>query len=600
VDVSKPYSPTVAFGAAGLVAYACAAGSPDEGALDASAGPDASAADSHVTVAACGQQNEPCCADAGCSADGSFCSAANVCKSATPTDIGVPCAGGSTCMSGVCTQLQGLDASSGALPPSDAVCSEPCDTTSDCFAGWTCEIAQPGSPAPPQGKRGICVCSPVVETCDGKDDNCDGVIDEEPQADKACSTAAGAPEQCRDAGCMCVTQCDGGCVDLASDVNNCGACGHACVAGVQACQNSACACAGTLCAVPDGGVLGDGGYIIPDGGPGGGPVACVQTVSDPHNCGACGVTCKYACSGGGCVPFELATLTSTGGFAVASNGTDVFIMTASQGGVIEECAVTGCNLQPSQVAALNGTNNAGSSGQLALGGSWLYWPEQSTVNDVTTATPTTTVFAQPANGSVNAVATNSTNVFWSDENLGILTCPIGATCVSPTTLLGQASLAAPPQMIVADAAYVYWSDANGDVLSYPIATPGSGSQVTLATGINDPQPAMAASAGRVYFSNGNGASGGGVVLGTALGGTASSATVYYAGQNVTAITTDGTNLYWSDAGTNQILRCAVGASCATPKVIRDVDSAPSIAVDANNIYWIDGSGTVPTVWEFAK
>ncbi len=76
---------------------------------------------------------------------------------------------------------------------------------------------------------GTCVCTPVAETCDGKDDNCDGVIDEEPGAGAACTTTSGFPSACVDAGCECLETCDGGCVNLAGDPNNCGACGKACL-----------------------------------------------------------------------------------------------------------------------------------------------------------------------------------------------------------------------------------------------------------------------------------------------------------------------------------------------------------------------------------
>lgn len=552
---------------------------------DASTAPDGVAPDGAI----CGELDKPCCANESCSAAGTFCSVGGICKLAHPTDVGSRCATGSSCMSGLCTRLLGVDNT--ASP----VCSQPCNENKDCVAGWAC------SAVGQEGFRGTCMCSPVAEICDGVDNDCNGKVDDAPLADDDCTGHAGIPQKCVDGECTCATPCQGGCVNATSDNNNnCGACGHACAPGVQVCAGSTCVCAGTFCPVPDGGMLGDAGYIIPDGGDGGGPIACVQTQSDTSNCGGCGVTCKYSCSNGGCVPLKLADVAMTGTASVVSTGKNVFIMTDANGGVVETCAIAGCNQQPSQVASgLHNTNNTGSAGHLAVGGggAWVYWPEQTSVASMAVASPTQTVFAQPANSSVVAVATSATSVFWSDANLGILTCAIGATCASPTILLAIASLPAAPVGIVADDTYVYWTDAKGNLSSYPIA---GGSQVTLATGIADGPPvAMSAAAGRVYF--------GGLVdpldpfntvLGTALGGVASSATLYHDAQTVLAVTTDGTNVYWSDG--SQILKCAVGASCTTPTAPWGGVSAQSIAVDANNIYWIDTMQPVWAVWEFRK
>ncbi len=51
------------------------------------------------------------------------------------------------------------------------------------------------------------------------------------------------------------------------------------------------------------------------------------------------------------MPTLLATLSSAeiDGSAIASNGSDVLILTSASGGVIEECSVHGCNENPATI-----------------------------------------------------------------------------------------------------------------------------------------------------------------------------------------------------------------------------------------------------------
>jgi hypothetical protein len=279
----------------------------------------------------------------------------------------------------------------------------------------------------------------------------------------------------------------------------------------------------------------------------------------------------------------------------------VFLLTAASGGVVEECSVGGCNQSPVTIASgLDNTNNMGSAGLLALGGSWVYWPGQAAVQDVTIANPTVSVFAHQTNASVYAVATNTTRVLWSDINLGIASCALGATCASPNMVVPMSSLGAAPQTLAADETYVYWSDLNGAIFSAALS--GGGAPVLLGSGHAGNfagSLAMVASAGRVYYI---GPDKGASQLMTATGGAASSAAMYSTDE-ATALATDGTTLYWANG--NSISKCALGASCATPTWIYG-GTASSIAVDATNLYWMDTSagvvtpGVTPTVWKYHK
>ncbi len=100
------------------------------------------------------------------------------------------------------------------------------------------------------------------------------------------------------------TSCAGACVDTQSDPRNCGACANACPAGqVCAAGNCASTCIGA------GGTLCNG--------------ACVNTATDGANCGACGSACGAgaSCTAGTCVTACSGSQTrcGTGATAVCAN-----------------------------------------------------------------------------------------------------------------------------------------------------------------------------------------------------------------------------------------------------------------------------------------
>lgn len=94
----------------------------------------------------------------------------------------------------------------------------------------------------------------------------------------ACVTDAGyePPVECSSE----TIACDGACVDVLSDRNNCGMCGSTC--GVDAlCVGGECLCGGGLTSCEQG---------------------CADITTDPENCGECGRACDadQVCSGGDC------------------------------------------------------------------------------------------------------------------------------------------------------------------------------------------------------------------------------------------------------------------------------------------------------------
>lgn len=121
---------------------------------------------------------------------------------------------------------------------------------------------------------GVCRCNRLYHSCTVDADCCSGFCD-----------SSGGPGTgfCSPICPTGQTNCGGICVYLASDNNNCGACGAVCP------QNESCSGASCTCAAPS--------TLCPSTRCNVRPCRCVDPLSDPNNCGGCGNVCPF---GGGC------------------------------------------------------------------------------------------------------------------------------------------------------------------------------------------------------------------------------------------------------------------------------------------------------------
>ena len=169
---------------------------------------------------------------------------------------GAGCRKGSQCCTGRCIRKRkcSCDASNPCPQPADPCKRAVCSATGKCVTETSVDTITCGDgecqrtvPQCRNGQVQTCVAGqPSTEVCDGKDNDCDGVIDNG--------------------------------FDLKTDVNNCGECGHTCTVahGTATCSDGTC-----------GLVACDPGWVNCDGNQ-----TCETQLGTTENCGACGDVCQ--------------------------------------------------------------------------------------------------------------------------------------------------------------------------------------------------------------------------------------------------------------------------------------------------------------------
>jgi hypothetical protein len=121
----------------------------------------------------------------------------------------------------------------------------------------------------------------------------------------ACGEACGEYQTCVNGSCTCPTGemwCDGHCTQVANDYQNCGGCGKRCSAS-ELCAAGSCKPNNTGCSPPcEGGQTCQNGRCSCSSGEAFCDERCVDISSDPNNCGGCDKACgaDLGCSHGSC------------------------------------------------------------------------------------------------------------------------------------------------------------------------------------------------------------------------------------------------------------------------------------------------------------
>jgi hypothetical protein len=500
---------------------------------------------------------------------GAFCAADNTCKDQHPPDIGQPCSSPSSCASGICGYTQGIadgappvPDGNGTPPPQTTGCTVGCSSTPECTPGWMCLQVTVG--------EGTCVCNWAPEICDSMDNNCDGIVDNEPEADNYCTMMAeGIPQKCVMGACVCDHMCDGSCVDLESDDKNCGKCNHACTTGVEKCVGGSCGCAFTECGT-----------------------ACVNTKgSDNAHCGDCTTTCPYQCAEGTCGPATFASGLKDPG-AIMVDATNVYwVDQGTKHAQVEYCPLAGCPGGTPMTLAVSNENSLyqGQLGTLVVTGTNVYFGDDSgsvETSPIVGGTGTASTYSA-ADTTATYLTTDGTNLYWANQfNQDIEGCGLGTSCASASSLANLIAASIQPEGIAVSGGTLYFGAyaiyaSKTSIESVPV---GGGAVTTLCTvpGFTSSIKDVLIAGGNLYFTSPTTA-----VHVCPLATPGVKATAFWTGKSSVGLATDGTDLYWTiEATDGSILKCALGTSCAKATILATHLKAPTgIAVNGTEIYY---------------
>lgn len=335
------------------------------------------------------------------------------------------------------------------------------------------------------------------------------------------TTSASCTSIQTDAGTAVLSTCAGQCVNTLTDPANCGGCGQSCGVTGTACKSGNCVCTSPKVVCNN---------------------QCVDITSDASNCGFCGHTCQ----GNPC----------TAGLCQASNIAQV---------TVSNERISGIAVDSTTVYWTQGTGSAaGAYGKPFAGGS-----------------------AVPFGAAVDprGIVVNPTNVYWVDYGTGSVTSAalLGGAPVHLIPAVGDGGTSPGPIAITSDSQNVYWVDSTlGTVNQMPLQ---GGSIVTLASNRLTPV-AIAVDAANVYWVDYGSAGSPGSVNKVPIGMPDAVTPLAPGEQLPSGIAVDGTSVYWTDRVNPSGTVKSISIQGGSANTIAQNQGAPyGVAVDSQFVYW---------------
>jgi hypothetical protein len=273
---------------------------------------------------------------------------------------------------------------------------------------------------------------------------------------------------------------------------------------------------------------------------------------------------------------------------------NTYVYWENSGGTVLTCPVAGC---PSNVPTILGFDGEGYGFETLFAANTTAFFIDSSDNIDTCAgggcglAPTIYLGGASEDGGFfdagffeyySALINDSVNAYFTDGS-SVYSCPLGATCSSPTTLDTVSSTAYIGLLGVSstEVFYVRQGEFYDSIRAVPISG-GPDRVVCTSTPLLGDVEDMVVTDGYVYFTSGD--SGNTVSQCPVVGGPAST---FATDASPYGLATDGANLYWTNyTYDGTVAVCAVGATCVSPRTVASDQNYPqAVAVNSTSVFW---------------